>query len=242
MGEVHLQLQIETTGVLSLLERGSDACSMASGYGPEDMEWSLRATGFAAVQEELEQHLVFSNNDEGVKDMLNTVRIAAAIAATREVDSFYWQQTLLQRLPSGTGSVVSGCETPEALEQQLLSAKWESYSHSAVMEGCEAFMTRDVVGQLGVVELAKLSADTPVVLDDRKGTGKVSATVSGVRGDEMDFTVLIVGEMEDHEIVFTFHPGEPVSPSKVQAVPGLHGKVVTVADAMEMGLTTAKIV
>ena len=46
---------------------------------------------------------------------------------------------------------------------------------------------------------------------------------------------------ETHEVAFTFHPGEPVSPSKVQASPDLHGKTVTVEKALRMGLTTVKL-
>jgi hypothetical protein len=172
----------------------------------------------------------------------NQKLISQAISNLKEINLAYWQQTLKQRLPvGGAGSIVLGVETAEELEQKLLSADWESYSHPAIMEGCEAFLARDIRGLLGVKALGEIAADTLVTLDDRKNTGKVSAVVQGVRGDEVDFTVLIVGKEEGRDVVFTFHPGEPVAPSKVSAEAGLHGKTVTVKEALAMGLTTVKL-
>jgi hypothetical protein len=169
------------------------------------------------------------------------IRIARAVEAIKNLDSAYWLQMLTQRLPGGAGSVVLGDFDAASLEEALLSANWESYSHEAVMEGCDAFSTRDLRGRLGIVELASLPADTVVTLDDRKNTGKVSAVVNGVLGPEVDFTVIILGPEGGVEVVFTFHPGEPVRPSQVQCETGMHGRRVTIAEAQEMGLAMAKV-
>lgn len=169
-------------------------------------------------------------------------RIAQAVEAIKNLDSAYWQQTLTQRLPGGAGSQVLGVSDAVSLEEALLAANWESYSHEAVQEGCHAFATRDLAGRLGIVELASLSTDTVVTLDDRKNTGKVSATVKGVLGPVVDFTVIILGIENGVEVVFTFHPGAPVSPSQVQCELGMHGKQVSVAETIGMGLAMAKIV
>jgi len=104
------------------------------------------------------------------------------------------------------------------------------------------FVTRDLKGRLGIIELASLPTNTVVTLDDRKNTGKVSATVKGVLGPEVDFTVIILGIENGMEVVFTFHPGAPVSPSQVQCELGMHDKQVSIAEALGMGLTMAKIV
>lgn len=168
-------------------------------------------------------------------------RIARAVEAIKTADSAYWMQTLTQRLPGGAGSVVLGVSDTASLEEALLSANWESYSHEAVMEGCSAFSTRDLRGRLGIVELASLSADTIVTLDDRKNTGKVSAVVDGVLGPEVDFIVIILGDEGGVEVVFTFHPGESVRPSQVQCETGMHGRRVTIAEAQEMGFAMAKV-
>ena len=166
-------------------------------------------------------------------------RIAAAIAATREVIAGYFEKTLAQR--AGTvGSIYPGL-TAEQIEAAITAAVWEPYSHENVQPGCTAFRA-PLPGQLGIVPLAGLGPEAVVVLDDRKNKGTVSATVAGVRGEEVNFTILILGQEQGREVVYTFHPGEPVVPSTVTTQPGLHGKVTTVGEALAMGLTSAKIV
>jgi len=173
---------------------------------------------------------------------INT-RIAQAIDAIRRLMPGYFEKTVAGRLPeTGAGSIVDGFESAEELEKALVAASWESYSHPAVMAGTEAFITKDVRGKLGMIDLVDLPAGTFVTLDDRKRTGKVSCTVEGVRGEDVDFTVIILGKHEGEEVVFTFHPGDPVDPSQVQVEPGMHGKQVAVAEALGMGLAKAKIV
>ena len=169
-------------------------------------------------------------------------RIAQAVGNIKRIDSDYWNATLSQRAEFGNpaGSMVLGV-TPKELEQLLLDAVWESYSHESIEEGCAGFCA-PIKGRLGVIPLASLPSDTLVTLDDRKNTGKVSATVQGVLGAEVDFIVIILGIEDGVEIVFTFHPGEPVRPSQVQAQPGMHGRSVTVLKALDMGLETVKIV
>ena len=171
---------------------------------------------------------------------INT-RIARAVGAIKAADSAYWNQTLTKRLPGGAGSMVLGDFDAASLEEALLAAAWEPYSHSAVQEGCSAFLTRDLEGRLGIVELASLPPDTVVTLDDRKNTGKVSAVVDGVLGPVVDFTVIILGDENGVEVVYTFHPGEPVRPSQVQCEAGMHGRRVTIAEALEMGFAMAQV-
>lgn len=169
-------------------------------------------------------------------------RIARAAETTRRVVPGHFEKTVAQRAgldEMAAGSIYEGVDASQ-LEQMLLAADWEPYSHPNVMSGCEAFWA-PMPGRLGIVDLRSLPADAVVRLDDRKGTGKVSAVVSGVRGEERDFTVLILGVEQGEEVIFTFHPGEPVRPSQVQTEPGMHGRQVAVFEALEMGLETAKI-
>jgi hypothetical protein len=174
--------------------------------------------------------------------MTNRERIAQAVVAMQRIDAPYWTSTLEQRAEFGkpAGSVVLGV-TPEELQQLILKAEWESYSHESVLAGCSAFKA-PIKGRLGVVSLATLPVETLVTLDDRKNTGKVSAVVKGVLGAEVDFTVLILGVEDGVEVVFTFHPGDPVRPSQIQTESGMHGRQVTVLEARDMGLEMVKIV
>ena len=171
---------------------------------------------------------------------MNTI-VQSAITTSRQGMESYWISTLTQRLPGGAGSIVDDFTTAEALEKALFAAEWEDYSHPALMAGCKGFKT-SLSGTLGVVTLATLNEDQEVTLDDRKNTGFVSCTVAGAKGESVGFVVLIVGEEKGHDVVFTFHPGAPVSPSRVKAEEGLHGKKLTVKEAVALGLTTAKIV
>lgn len=177
-------------------------------------------------------------------------RIQAAIANTKRVVPGYFESTVAQRSSkTGCGSVVTtyhGKPVSDGIGHLVFfdaQAGWEEYPECpALMPGCSAFINREIGGELGVVSLAELAPETEVVLDDRKGTGNVSATVKGVRGKHVDFVVAILGDEQGSEVLFTFHPGDPVNPSKVKTEPGMHGKVITVAEALRMGLETAKIV
>ena len=174
-------------------------------------------------------------------------RLEAARKNTTYVVPGYLEKTLRQRLacmPGAAGSVYEQFDDPEVLLSALLTEDWEPYSHPAIAPGCEAFVAL-IPGRLGIVTIADMPAGTPVTLDDKKGTGKVSAVVRGVRGAEVDFTVLILGPEKDseghsYEVIYTFHPGDPIRPSTVSAE-GMHGNVVTPAEAIALGLEMAKV-
>jgi len=169
---------------------------------------------------------------------INT-RIINALQATAEVDSKYLMSTLKQRIQCGAGSVIVGHQSAESLLMGLKAANWEEYSHPAIADGCVGYRTHDLRGYYGITPIAD---DMTVVLDDRKNTGKISATVLGACGDHVKYVVIILGQDMGREIVFTVHPGDPVIPSAVQATPGMHGRTITGAEAKAMGLYTAKIV
>lgn len=169
-------------------------------------------------------------------------RIAQAVATTREVIPGYFEKTLAQRAElsgQAAGSVYEGVNETQ-LEKKILDAVWEEYSHPAVQAECTAYKAA-IPGRMGIVALSQLPTDKVVRLDDRKNTGKVSCVISGVRGEIVPFTVLILGPEQDKEVVFTFHPGDPVRASQVQVEPGMHGREITVKKAIAIGLETAKI-
>lgn len=173
---------------------------------------------------------------------MNT-RISQAIANTKRVVPGYFEKTVEQRLPGGCGSVLEGdyndiSDVISALE----NAEWHEYTHESLMPGTTAYKTNDITGRLGIVDLANLPSDVEVTLDDRKNTGKVSATISGELGAKVDFVVIILGDEQGEEVVFTFHPGDPVRASQVTCEPGMHGKIISVREAQNLGLTTAKII
>jgi len=169
-------------------------------------------------------------------------RIRQAIINTREVIPGYFEKTCAQR--AGLDENVAGSRfeglNAVSVDQLIYTADWKEYSHPAIMPGCSAFKA-NITGWLGIVTLSELPSDTIVTLDDRKDTGMVSAVVQGVIGPKVDFTVLILGWEKDKEIIFTFHPGDPVRASQVQMELGMDGREITAKQAIEMGLNTAKI-
>lgn len=173
-----------------------------------------------------------------VMNTTNT-RIVAALAAT---PADYLARCLVQRChgADAAGSVFTEMSSPDALLRGLQTASWEPYEHPAIMAGCTAFRAH-FAGRVGIVPLAALAPDTVVVLADAKRTGYVEATVPGVATIPVDFAVIILGVDEGREIVFTFHPGEPIAPSTLPASL-LAGSRMTAAVALEHGLTHAKIV
>jgi hypothetical protein len=163
-------------------------------------------------------------------------RVEAAIAATRLAAPGYFESCLTQRT-SGSGSSYSGL-TPAELEVALVGASWEPYEHPDVMAGCSAFKA-PLEGTFGLLDLSTVADDFLVTLADPKGTGFVEAECTAGRGGKVPFTVLILGQEKDVEVVFTFHPGDPIRPSRLPAE-GRVGQIITAKEALALGFKWAK--
>jgi hypothetical protein len=173
-----------------------------------------------------------------------TATVRAALDTTRRVLPAYLVQMIAQRAdgPDACGSYYPG-RGPMDLDAALSEATWRPYAHPDVMSGCDAFRA-ELPGVVGVVAAAALPSDARIVLADPKATGNVEATVAPPVGWDpptAEFTVLIVGEDDGHRVVFTFHPGAPIAPSHLR-FDGNAGRVVTPAEALELGFTHAKVV
>jgi hypothetical protein len=187
---------------------------------------------------------IMTKMDKAVDVLFNIVGvIIPAIENTKKFLPEHWQKCLDQRC--GRSGFAAGSVYPrwtqKRIETELRIAHWVEYFHPAIMAGCRAFKAA-IPGRFGIVELSTLPNGTMVTLDDRKNTGKVSCVVRGVRGEMVDFTVIILGMEDGVEVVYTFHPGDPINPSQVLCEPGMHGKEVSVVEALAMGLSTVKIV
>jgi hypothetical protein len=169
--------------------------------------------------------------------------VKAAITNSKEKMSDYWGNTLKQR--SVKSDMVAGSRydmSPEQIENALLNANWSPYQHENVKEPAKAYKANTgISGYEGIIKLSTLPKDKKVVLDDRKNTGKLSVVVDGVLGKKVDFTVILIGPHEGNEVVWTFHPGEPIMPSIVEAGTDMNGKEITVQEAIEMGFEYAKL-
>ena len=177
--------------------------------------------------------------------MTSTARVRAAIDRTKQVLLVYWTSCLLQRSagsPSAPSQSAAGSVyemTVEEIEVALRGAEWAPYEHEGVSPGCVAF-TAPIMGLVGLTRLDLLPIEMPVTLIDSKLTGFVDASVKGTRGTTWG-TVIILGDHEGSEVVFTFHPGDPILPSRIPAE-GNVGRVITAGEAVKLGLTWGKVV
>jgi hypothetical protein len=171
----------------------------------------------------------------------STQIVVDAINTSKEKMADYWNNTLNQR--SMKSEMVAGSRydmSPEQIENSLLNAEWTPYSHENVKAPAKAFKA-NIAGYEGIVKLDTLPKDKKVFLDDRKNTGKVSVVVDGVLGNKVNHTVILVGPHEGNEVVWTFHPSDPIMPSVVEAGEGMNGKEITVEEAKNTGFEYAKL-
>ena len=171
------------------------------------------------------------------------MNIATMIDNTKEYVPGYFENTCKMRLSGGVGSCFDDIDSIEAMEQAIRQATWEKATHPDVIPGCTAYKTTDIKsGRFGLIAIADLPDDAEITASDPKNTGRVSMTVSGIKGAEVKETWLIIGDEDSHQVIFTFHPGEPVRPSTLTVSDCPNGKKLSKKEAIELGFDLAKIV
>lgn len=180
--------------------------------------------------------------------MTNNEYVKQAILSTKAFDEGYYWSCIKQRLPSsgeGRGSIVDFDGSAEEFEKFLLNANWEEVGDCPnLLEDCKAFKTNDIKGHLGVIALDELDPKTELVLDDFKKVGVLTPVTEGFVSTILYPTYIIVGKEGDKELMFTFHPGEPVQPSTLKPSCDIihEGAKITVSEAIKLGLKFAKII
>lgn len=173
-----------------------------------------------------------------------TMTVLSAISNTKSALPDYWNNTLKQRLmTNGAGSVFCFDEVSD-LEKAILEVNdWEEYKHESIVPNCKGYITKQLTGELGIVKIADLPEDIKLSLEDRKGTGNVSAVVSGLdfNRPEESYTVLIIGQDNGIDVVFTLHPGAPIRPSAVKVESVDLNKNYSKQEMLDLGLDYAKI-
>ena len=149
-----------------------------------------------------------------------TAEVWAAIEATLEVVPGYFESHLEGRSAAGDGSTVwrwgKACPNAHAVMNTLLDTLWQEYPECPnLMPGCRAYRAA-IPGTIDLRQVSDLADDTPVRWVD-PGHGYQYPTVEGVEGEYTDTTTLIVGPEAGKEVVYTFHPGDPIRPSQISA-------------------------
>ncbi len=179
-------------------------------------------------------------------------RVKKAIITTLRLEEGHWEETLTQRsglsLKARQGGGSWYPAPIEEIEADLLVAKWYGYPHPKIMKGCFGAVAPRMPGMLGVVPLADLPPDTTFVLIDfHAEPGYCELLLEGAtRLQNVGHTTLILGPREngEEEIVWTFHPGDPIDPSEVFTKKGAlkKGNILTHAEALVLGFTHTKVV
>lgn len=168
--------------------------------------------------------------------------IASAIENTKSLVPGYFEKTCAQRLADGTGSIFEDIHSVEDMEQALLSAEWIPAEHECVAPDCRAFKTTSIKsGLYGMVKVADQPDDTIFVIEDQKNTGKVSLVMKGNHRIPAEETWIILGPEQGKEVVYTFHPGEPIPRATTSTEELPVGTEVTKEEAMALGFNLAKV-
>lgn len=180
-------------------------------------------------------------------EMINQY-VYGCIQRTKEMLPDYFVKTLTQRLSSGLGSITEA-DTVEEMEGDLMDADWDPWEdkYNVLAPGCKAFITYDIPGKYGMINLDERDPNEECFFVDPKNTGMLSLAIATDDRTDVDYTILIIGPEEGKEIMYTFHPGAPIPPSTFKAGTAESGgsgyeagDKLTVADAMKLGFKRAK--
>lgn len=183
--------------------------------------------------------------------MKPTTIVRQAIENTKRERPEHWKQCLVQRAGINPGHLGSFYEylSESAVDHLIEQLIWEPYTHSDVMPGCQAYIA-PASGLFGLMPLGDLPEDAELQWDDGKNTGMVELVWRAHGGQFMkvDFTTLIVGPLDASQpidIVYTFHPGDPIRPSRIHRkfsdTGDRHGMKIDKASAARHGVRWVKL-
>ena len=171
--------------------------------------------------------------------------VTKALDAIERQDPGYAEKMFAQRLPaSGMGSIYPFFNTRAELEEAIRTADYEPAEHPAIAPGCKAYVTYDIVGEYGMVLIEDQPDNAMFVIADPKNTGKVSLVLDGFEEGTRfatNQTWVIIGPNEGEDVVYTFHPGEPVPRATTSTEELPVGTRLTKAEALALGFNLAKI-
>jgi hypothetical protein len=181
-----------------------------------------------------------------------TTIVRQAIYNTKEQEPAHWRLCLENRSDTKArlGSYIPK-HTPEQIDMLLERLQWEIYTHADVIEPAQAFIARNVRGRFGMMQIGDVPGSAVLKFITSKEKDKVEVVWEdhGTEGVEVDFLVLLVGPGDKDDIVWTFHPGDPIRPSTVNRYWGklpLHsadqlGRRVSKEDAATVGIKWVKL-
>lgn len=197
---------------------------------------------FIAAKEEYENTIGANKVNEYVRNCIQKTK-------TKMPD--YFEKCLQQRLKNGIGSTTD-CETVEEMETKLMSAKWSPWidTEGVLSNRCKAFLTEDISGNHGMLDINQFADDVECYFSDFKNTGFLSLCVKSDLRERVNYTILITGPEDGiGDCMYTFHPGNPVPASTFksgeinkegQKKTYKDGDTITVKEAKEIGFKHVK--
>lgn len=188
------------------------------------------------------------NNGMYMKNEIINTYVQNAIKELKNSEPDYYNKCLTQRLFNGIGSTTE-CDTIEEMEDALFDANWEPWDdiNHVVSPDCKAFITHDIPGHYGMINLDQFNPTDIAHFRDPKNTGMLSLCVNTDKRTDVDYTVLITGNENGKDVMYTFHPGDPVPASTFAAGSTetggsgyQDGDEITIADAIKLGFKRAK--
>lgn len=147
------------------------------------------------------------------------------ISALKNTPPEYLTRTIQTRTPEHrAGSYFD--MTANDLREELFKAKWEPYNpldaegNAIISDGARGYRATIPGGRLGMVPVDTIADTAKLYLIDPKGTGKWSVSTIGATEPHTDVATMIVGPPDEpggKNVVWTFHPGEPVPPSMLDS-------------------------
>lgn len=182
-------------------------------------------------------------NKELVKKALDNAKKIVIGKDDEGKDITYLDSMLNQRIEGSTNAGSSYPMEKNELLQALKNGDWEEIEHPEVQEGCRCFKI-PLKGLEGILDVEELDDNTRFFAMDPKKTGKISIGAANVKKKEVNDTYLIVGKEEidgnKEDVVFTFHPGEPVRPSIVDIDTIRDGEVLDKDKLAKYGFSKVK--
>lgn len=170
-----------------------------------------------------------------------TLRVRAAIAAGG--DEYFTKCCEMRAARSGKAMGSSYPYTTESLKKGILSLAWDLYEDAAIEAPGVGCIAREFGGNFRMKHINKLPDTAVLELSDPKGTGYAEACLAG--SDDTPhlatFTVAILGpNKEGAEVLWTFFPGPPVTPSRVPT-DGWVKRIVSAKEAKALGISWVKL-
>ncbi len=187
---------------------------------------------------------IIHRNKEFVKKALDNAKKLIMGKDEEGKDKTYLDIMLNQRIDGKNNAGSSyKVNSKEELYEKLISQEWTETSHPDVMPGCRVFKS-NLAGLEGILDLDDLPDDVELYAIDPKGTGKIGMGAGNIEKKPVEETYLIVGKEQidgkETDVVFTFHPGEPVRPSEIETKEIPDGTKLTREEAEQLGFDKVK--